>query len=193
MKHTIFFLKNYFFRNFATKYYKEATSNQYLSIEELNEINFQKKKRIVDYAYKNAKFYRKHFEAHSFHPDDLKIESDWNKVPILTRKDIIDNFDDILIKKHLKHKRVSTTGGSSGVPLKVYHDLRFPSEILGWRMLDWWGTSFGANFASIYRSQPRTFLNKLIWFPTQKANLDASSMSFNDMIKFTKTLQHIKP
>lgn len=193
MKHKIFFLKNKLFRSFAYKVYKDSLQNQHLSRQELDEMNFYKKKRIVTYAYENSKFYKNHFDKSNFHPSNLIKHSDWDNVPILTRQDIIDNFDEIFVKKQNKFKKSITTGGSSGTPLKVFHDLRFPNEILGWRLLGWWGTSFGGNFANIYRSKPRSLLNKLLWYPSLKANLNASSMSIEDMKIFTKELNKIKP
>src|SRR5690606_20212786 len=126
------------FRREATNAFKDLLVNQTKNEAEILALNFGKRREIVSYAYNETKFYKAFYDSHDFHPSHLKTEEDWDKIPVLLRKDIVENEKDIIVKGCEKYLRSITTGGSSGVPLRVFHDTRFPSEVLGWRMLRWW-------------------------------------------------------
>jgi hypothetical protein len=50
---------------------------------------------------------------------------------------IRENFDEITMCNVSKRRlNISTRGGSTGNPLKVYHDKKFPNDILTWRYLE---------------------------------------------------------
>src|SRR5690606_18666697 len=128
MKNKVFFLKNSLFRRAAVIGYKGLLKNQNFGETEIRKLNFEKRRQIVAHAYNHSAFYKSHYQKFNFSPDDLKTESDWDKVPVLTRKDIVENEKDIVVKGTEGFLYPISTGGSSGVPLKVFHDKRFPSE-----------------------------------------------------------------
>jgi len=192
MRNTIFWFKNSF-RRTAMKQYKEALDNELLSVEELAALNWQKRKDIVTYAYSHTKFYRSFYDKEGFNPSMLNDESDWHKVPILEKDMVRDNREDL--KNHNlpnKFSGVSTTGGSTGLPLMVYIDKRFKMEILGWRAFRWWNVSPSANIGIIHRNIPSTFIsklkNKLLWWPTSRVFLNASALSTKDLELFVNKI-----
>lgn len=199
MKNFIFFLKNKLFRQRALAFFNEFSSNEKCSPAELNQINFKKRQTLVDFAYKNSKFYRFHFDSHNFHPTQLKSEEDWQKVPCLTKELIRKNLQDILIPSASKSVYISETGGSTGAPLKVYHDKRVPVETLSWRMYNWWNLSPACDKAMIWRipQKKQSFFSNikdiLTWFPTKRIKLDASQLSDEQMQKFLRRFNKLKP
>jgi phenylacetate-CoA ligase len=186
----IFRLKNSLFRPEAVRQYNEAIHNCSLTERQLQDLNWGKRKAIVAHAYNNTVFYRKYYDSIGFHPDMLRTESDWDKVPVL-EKDMVRKFREEMKDSHAKPKYfgVATTGGSTGLPLKVYTDKRFNNEILGWRAFKWWNISPAANVGIVHRRVPasllKKFLNRALWWPTKRIYLNASYMSENELRRFT--------
>lgn len=171
--------------------------NQRKTIKDLNRINFLKRKKLLIYSYNNIPFYKELYDKNGIVPKDINSESDWEKIPVIERKDIKENtknlknplFPDSRFKK-------STTGGSSGVPLTVFFDNTTPFEYYGWRILKWWGVFPWENQAYVYRNIRKGMMmlvNKVMWWPTQRFLLDCSSMSEDEMKVFVNQLNKYKP
>ena len=194
----IFLLKQRLFRPFALSNYRRLVKNQFLSTDELEDLNWRKRQRLVQHAYQKVPFYRDRFRQIGLNPADILHPDDWQQIPILTREDIIQNHKK-LISSDCKSKDLiaSTTGGTTGKPVKVFHDRRYPLETLGWRMLDWWGLRPGTDAAYAWRlirsRKSAQLINQIMWWPTKRFWLDASSMSENDITSFISTFNKVKP
>lgn len=197
----LFLLKYYFYKREALEIYNRAVENLKLSKKSINEINWLKRKRIIEHAYNNSIFYKSFYDKNNFKPSDLVTEKDWEKVPCLTKDLIKENFE-LILSKDINKKRIrrSTTGGSTGKPLEVFHDLSFPSEIIGWRLIkNIWGINLGYNIAMIWRV-PKSLIGilskiiyKLLWWPTRRILLDASNLNEYNIGKFIKKFNKVKP
>lgn len=133
MKNKVFWFKNRLFRNNAFDLYRESLANENKSRDEIIEINWTKRKKIIRFCFDNIPFYNNHYNNFSFHPNDLKELSDWNKVPILEKKHLRAHKEKILSPNILKKSLINvTTGGSTGKPLNTFRDKRFPEEIIKW-------------------------------------------------------------
>lgn len=199
MQTELFFLKNLLLRPKAYKLYGQLIKNSLMTEDEVRRLNWEKRKALIKYAYEEIPFYKAHFDVHGFHPSYLINEKDWEKVPVLTKEQIRNRFHDIQNKRVAKKfLRVSTTGGTTGIPLKVVHDMRFNYETLSWRMLKWWGIKPGDNVAKIWRIPGNQMqvgsriLNTLMWWPTRRVLLD-STMTESDILKFVKKVKAVKP
>jgi len=197
INHLIFGFKNNLFRNKAVKQYREAIHNCTLPDDQLKELNWEKRKAIVTHAYNHTFFYRKYYDSAGFHPDALKTEADWEQVPALKKEMVRFHREEMKADNiAFKYFGTATTGGSTGIPLMIYTDKRFPIEILGWRAFKWWNVSPAANVGIIHRRVPTTFWskfkNRLLWFPTKRIYLQASSISDNDLKQFVADINRKK-
>src|SRR5690554_5846816 len=176
---------------------KRLKNIESLNVKELRELNFNKRKIIVSYAYENIPFYKELYDKHNFNPNSLLEEGDWSKVPVISKEMLKKNTQSIINPNFDQSRlRLSVTGGSTGVPLKVYFDKKTPLELFGWRTLSWWGVRPWENQAYIYRNVRKGFgeiINKAMWWPTQRVLLDCSSMGNRDMEVFVKQINKIKP
>ena len=73
----VFWTKNTLFRQDAMKLYKQALLSEKLPTEELNKINWEKRKKLIRFAYERIPFYKEYYDDNHFHPDMLKKEDDW--------------------------------------------------------------------------------------------------------------------
>jgi phenylacetate-CoA ligase len=194
----LFILKQRLGRPRAYRRYQEWITQERLSRDELHTLQWIAKRDILRHAFDTVPFYRKRFAALGLHPDDIRTAEDWPLVPVLTRADII-SAGDSLISSAVRRTRLRrvTTGGSSGVPVEVFHDREFPAETLSWRMLSWWGVPPGAHAAHAYRLTRSSALqragNFLLWWPTRRIWFDASQMTPSRVDRFMREYRRLRP
>lgn len=179
--------------------------NQYKTVNELNAINWEKRTMLLKYAFNTIPFYNEEFSRAGISAKDLNDESIWSNIPILTKQKIIDNFDKICKPNLQDHEyKTSTTGGSTGKPIKVLHDLSFNDSILKERMLDWWGIKSDDNMGRIWRYESKKknklldniklIIKKYVWTSKQIViPLDASYLDEKSISSFLKNWNFVCP
>ena len=185
----VFRIKNILFRRNAILQYRLALRNGELTDRQLQELNWAKRKYMVDYAYHHIPFYKEYYDKQGFNPSSLHTRDDWANVPILEKEFVRLN------KEAMKNPTVrraffgvTKTGGSTGHPLETFIDKRVKWEIFGWRMLRQWSVSPAAHVGIVHRRVPRSFIgklkNRLLWWPTKRVYLNAASITDADLRKF---------
>lgn len=196
----IFWRKNSLFRGTAMKQYRQAIKNQSLARAEIEQINWEKRKQLVRHAYDNSRFYAQFYGDHGICPDDLKEPDDWLRIPVLEKEHLRNYGSKILINNAAASRLIkTTTGGSTGIPVKTYRDKHFPEEVLKWRMLARWGVSPAADKLMLWRIPENKsgyfskLINSVIWFPTTRYKFDSSSLNKTDLDKITNILLCHRP
>lgn len=198
MKSTLWQMKYRLARKVTIRRYEDLLRNQHLSPDELDALNWQKRKALLSYAYEKVPFYRKKYTAAGLHPNDIRRPDDYAAVPILTKEELRHHFDDLVSQDALpRYLGASTTGGSTGVPVKVMFDKRVPLEVYGWRMMNWWGIAPGTDGAFVWRSIRNRKTDVLLYtwalWPTRRVFLDASSMTPEAMERFLAEFNTLRP
>ena len=99
----------------------EKRENQ--SIEKINRYQFEKLKDVLIHSYNNVPYYHDLFDQVSFNPHKFSDFGQMSDIPFLTREIVRDNFDRLRSRKKIKNGYYAgTTGGSSGIPLKLLLD-----------------------------------------------------------------------
>jgi len=178
--------------------YLSLKRNERLSADELAELNWEKRQRILKFAYEQVPYYRSKFDKAGLNPQDIRSREQWELVPILEKSDLVKHFDEIKARQvNPKRLRLSSTGGSTGVPVVVCADRRLPIEPLRWRMLSWWGVGPGEDAAYAWRSFNWSRLEKLrrkiLFWPTRRLYLDASLISKANIEAFVRQCQDVRP
>ncbi|MFC1504390.1 phenylacetate--CoA ligase family protein [Spirochaetota bacterium] len=99
----------------------QVLRNPWKDPQEIHAMRELKLKRILHHAYAHVPFYRELFDKHNIKPDDIAGSEDLAKLPIITKKDILDipiekrtaNSVDV---KACIHDR---TSGMTGLPLEI--------------------------------------------------------------------------
>ncbi|MDD3589538.1 MAG: hypothetical protein PHO46_04615 [Thermoguttaceae bacterium] len=191
----IAFEKYRFFLPQTISDYRRLLTHEKMSADELREFNFERRKEILFYAYENSIYYRRRFNDLGFSPNDVQKEEDWNLVPILTKQNVRDYFDEIQASS-IPRSRVfiRTTGGSTGVPLKTLGDRSSSHHALGWRARKWWGVPILCDYVACGRSPEKTsFLGRLKKWPIYVCVLNASCMTEESCSAFVQKVREIKP
>ena len=99
-------------------YLQNMLRNAYWNRSKLIKYQNKKLRHIIKYAYDYVPFYHKYFKKANIKPNDIKNVKDINKIPIIKKEQIRNNYDSLISyefkKKNLK--KISTSG-STGKPL----------------------------------------------------------------------------
>ena len=127
----------------VSHYYSLIKKMQYYSSDEIKKWQNKKLHELINHSYYNTKYYKRLFDNNNISPDDIKSIEDLNKIPILTKEIIKKNYSD-LIPSNIESVRhiSSSTGGSTGEPLKFNLDLDSWSYIVANTILYWEKTKY---------------------------------------------------
>lgn len=157
--------------------YDELRRSENDSPERQQELQLQKLKRLVAYAYEQIPFYTERFRSIGMLPGDIRSLEDLRKVPPLSRQEVIDRRTDLVDRRlggslvaadassrgpgepitfapFRRHKLVrNTSSGSTGAPTVFYEDgsrtaLNWVHEL---RLKSWFGNLPGAREARMVR------------------------------------------
>jgi len=182
----------------AYAYFRQTLRDQFLSSDELESLNWARTKELLDYAYSKVPYYKTCFNQIDLNPNDIRDPDDFKKVPLLTRETLREHFNDLISEEVKKSDlRVSTTGGSTGEPVKVYLEKRVVRMAMGWRMMSWWGLNPCVDMASIYRDVSNSWksrlVNRAMWWPSRRLLLNAVHLDDNHMRRFINEYNRVKP
>lgn len=136
----------------VVKKLKELRKYDYLEGKDIQDIQNKKLQSLVRHCYETVPYYTKLFDSLGITPEQIKSREDLAILPILTKQTIRDNYDDLFSKAiNPKRWRKSSTGGSTGIPLK------FCTDSLEWsswkastlRAWEWYGLKLGDKIFSL--------------------------------------------
>lgn len=107
----------------------------YQSYEEINHWQLRRISYIVDYAYENIPLYKKKYDAIGFKKGDIKTWDDYDKLPILTKEELINGFPNEIVKDVEDFNISTRSSGSSGkfVTIAVSTEAIYNDTLQGFR------------------------------------------------------------
>jgi phenylacetate-CoA ligase len=107
----------------ALEVYKQLKATERLSIDELEALQFDRLGKLLMHCQQNVPFYQQQFREYDFNAENFHSPSDIECLPILTKDVIRTNFSELKAKNFERFRpRIKQTGGSTGQPLRLYHD-----------------------------------------------------------------------
>ncbi|MDI3534515.1 MAG: phenylacetate-CoA ligase [Thermosediminibacterales bacterium] len=96
------------------------SQNEALSRKEIEEIQLERLKHIVNYVYEKIPFYRQAFDRINLSPQDIKSLKDIEKIPFTTKEDLRDNYPYGMFAVPMKDVvRIHASSGTTGRPTVV--------------------------------------------------------------------------
>ncbi len=97
--------------------YKKLLENQWKNYGELKKGQENRMHELINFAYGNIPYYNKLFKDLNLHPDDIKNIEDLQKLPIITKSIIKENWDDLkpINLNEIKYSNRSSSG-TTGTP-----------------------------------------------------------------------------
>ena len=102
-------------------YRREFERTQWLSADELRDLQWRRLRTLVEQAYRECPFYRERFDRLGLRPDDFRAPEDLRVLPPLEKRDIQEHGERLLARNWPRDDLVrNQTGGSTGTPITFY-------------------------------------------------------------------------
>jgi phenylacetate-CoA ligase len=127
-------------------YLREYERNQWLDPEQIAQLQWRKLAALVAHCWESVPFYRRRWQDIGFQPGDLRTMDDYARLPILTKADIRENFDDLHARSpSIPPLLYKATGGSTGEPLRFGYtrESNDRRSAVMWRGYGWVGAPMG--------------------------------------------------
>jgi phenylacetate-CoA ligase len=135
-------------------YYEQLKRSQWLTPQQIKEIQERKLRELIHQAYHHVAYYRDLFDQLGLTPADIRTLEDLQKLPLLDKKTVRKHiYFDLLSDNHDKRKMLKiTTSGSTGEPFVCYADkyqleMRWAATL---RSMEWTGYRFGDRQARLW-------------------------------------------
>jgi len=147
-------------------YLAEYEANQWLAREQVMALQWSKLKRLLDHCWREVPYYRRRWDEVGARPEDIRSLEDYARLPILTKKDIRENFDELVASSWRGRLLLKATGGSTGEPLRFGYTRESNERrtAVMWRGYAWAGARMGRRTLYLWGGSvgtpPRTKLLK---------------------------------
>lgn len=92
----------------------------------LERYQLDKLRQLLSHAYKNVPYYTELFNKLNVTPEDFHHLGDLTRLPVLTKEDVVNNFDKLIARNiNKKYLKLISTSGSTGKPIQFYRDNRY--------------------------------------------------------------------
>jgi phenylacetate-CoA ligase len=166
-----------------TRHQRELEASQWLSRDELLEMQLRRLRDQLDFAYRENPFHRERMRAAGLVPSDIAGPADLAALPLLTKDDIRAAGPRLFSSGYSPENTLHTrTGGSTGVPLHVYvdHEAMNWKYAATWRHNGWAGWRPGDKVAAVWGDTDKAHsLKSWLRFKLQHR------MIFLDTLKFS--------
>ena len=182
-------------------YLREFERSQFLSAEEIRELQWVRLRQLLNHAYVKCPYYREQFQRLDMKPGDLRGLEDLRALPVL-EKQAIQQHGEAMVARNWPHGDLigNQTGGSTGAPISFYlsKDRKCSRAAATLRHNRWSGWQIGDRAAVLWgapRDKPAdTWRNRLrgvllrepLW-------LDTGNITEKSLADFHATLLQWKP
>lgn len=179
---------------------EELEENQYLSSEEIEELQWRKLQQMLRQVSVHVPYYREMFSRRGIDIRAISSMDDFRKIPYLTRNVINDNSRALISGDPLRKGIPSSTGGSTGAPLYFYCDrsslpvrkanklrqMRIAGIDIGARQLRFWGVDTDLSIRDRFLRTLKNYFNNIRLIST-------FDMSDSRMKKYAAVEKSFKP
>ena len=187
-------------RGAFSREYDTIVRTQWQPPAQVAALQFERLRALLRHAERNVPFYRARFAEYGIRPADVKDLSDFQRVPVLTKEDVVANVDRVLAGAGSSLLTRKATGGSTGERMVFYRDAesmaRNFAHVL--RNHTWTGLTLGDVHCLLWgahfdlKAQQR-LANRVINFCLRQRYLDAFHMSRDSMAGYLDRLRRWRP
>jgi phenylacetate-CoA ligase len=183
--------------------YDHLIESQWWSLEQLRAHQKNKLGALLTHAYDTVPYYGQVFQERGITKSQLGDYSILEKLPILSKKTIQENFDQLKSTKFATDELVlNSTGGSTGTPLNFYQDANYslwskPAMARAWKNVV--GVGIDASEAVLWgaiRDIGKDFsLIKTAWSFARNRRLSLNTFDLNDrkLHRFIRLYNFLRP
>tara|TARA_B100000315_G_C14478947_1_gene541977 strand:- start:259 stop:762 length:504 start_codon:yes stop_codon:yes gene_type:complete len=116
----------------------QLLQSQYWPLHKIQELQKDKLDRLITHAYNTVPYYKNVFDNRGLRPKNIQDFSDLKKIPILKKQNLRESLNELISKQNNSNELyLNSTGGSTGIPVKVYQDQNYISWSTAARIRSW--------------------------------------------------------
>ena len=183
------------------RYLREFEKSQWLSADELRDLQWRRLRALLAHADANCPFYAERFATAGVHPESLRGPEDLPALPILEKSDIQSHGHDMVARNWPGDDRIpNQTGGSTGTPIRfvLSRDRKCSRAAATWRHNRWAGWDIGDSSAVLWGAPTdrpaenlRTRMRR--WMLAEPTWLDTGHLTEATMRGFADILHKQRP
>ncbi len=182
------------------EYFAFLQKSQWWSLEELRSYQEERLKELVKFAFEKVPYYQRTFKEKHLCPSDIKTLDDIQLLPLITKQEVRAHLEEFIpVDIDQSKLRIWTTGGSSGIPLKIYLDNFYSSmieEAFSLRQRLWAGYQFYDPKATLTRASLDKWPTRRCWDYNNIENeivLKSHDMTERNLFEFVNVIQKFRP
>lgn len=143
-------LKSWIKQKWENRHLPNIFKTERYSQSEIKKFQEKHLKKIIHYSYHNIPYYKKLFEQRNIHPNDIRGIEDLKKIPPLSRKKAIENYDSLINPSFILNTHLSSA--TTGQRLKWAYSKEWGNlfnQIL-WRGFSWAGLNHDKRVVSFF-------------------------------------------
>lgn len=119
--------------------------DQWLAPEQLAALQWKRLQRLLEHCYREVPYYRRRWRELGLAPKDIRNLDDYAALPILTKADIREHFDELKAESWRDRLLYKATGGSTGEPMRFgfTRESNDRRTAVMWRGYEWAGSRMG--------------------------------------------------
>jgi len=167
-------------------------------LDEIREIQLDKLRRLIAHSYKNIPYYTELFDANKINPDDIRTYSDLQKIPVLTKRTILDNEKKLVNSALSEKMRIRKTGGSTGMTLHFLKERKALAlnDAVMYRCYGWYGIDIGdrqVRFWGVPVTAKLRWREQIKDFVLNRIRISAFDISEASCLKQYERIKRFKP
>jgi phenylacetate-CoA ligase len=181
-------------------YFAFLQGSQWWSLEKLREFQLEQLRTLIHFAYEKVPYYQRSFKERRLKPSDIRTIEDLQLLPLISKEEVREHINEFIpTDVNPSTLRVWVTGGSSGVPLKVYLDDSYSSmieEAFSLRQRLWGGYKQYDRKVNLTRIAVGNFHPNRCWDYNTRENeiiLKSHDMGEKNMFEFAEVIETFKP
>ena len=126
-------------------YLNEYQRDQWLAPEQIAALQWERLKLLLEHCQREVPYYRRRWRELGVTPADIRNLDDYARLPVLTKADIRNHFDDLKADSWRDRLLYKATGGSTGEPMRFGYTRESNDRrtAVMWRGYDWAGSRMG--------------------------------------------------
>jgi phenylacetate-CoA ligase len=182
---------------------EQLQRSEWCSLDELRTLQSTELRKLLDHAFDHSPHYRRRFEERALEPSDIRTIDDLPKLPLLTREEAADSFEDRMSLAEPLPRIHKMTSGTTGRPLAFAYDVgseywRQATKLRGYgwagyrpgdRSVHFWG-SIAAVQAPRLKTKVKVALDHLV---RREHYIDCADHSEEALSSVIRQLRELRP
>jgi len=179
--------------------YERLSREQWLSRSEVEKLQIDRLRKLLDHASVNSKYFRENYPDIKSISEEIQSLSDLEKLPVLTRDDLQENFNEMLCPPPGAEPYADSSGGSTGNPVNFFHDNYYKEYANAFELLflSWHGILRGDRTAIFWGAdrdfKELSFKEKLFLKTERLKMLNSFNIDESTMAAFLDEIEKFRP